>query len=42
VSSPIPGGAKIIDGLARLVTQDRTSLMALTALKKCDTPSPTW
>ena len=27
---------KIIDGLARLVTQDRTSLMALTALKKYD------
>ena len=31
---PDPGAArKIIDGLARLVTQDRTSLMALTALK---------
>src|SRR5262245_21500024 len=30
---PDPGAAKkIIDGLARLVTQDRTSLMALTAL----------
>jgi putative nucleotidyltransferase with HDIG domain len=27
---------KIIDGLARLVVQDRTSLMALTALKKYD------
>src|SRR5437870_3499038 len=27
---------KIIDGLAKLVTQDRTSLMALTALKKYD------
>ena len=34
---PDPGAArKIIDGLARLVTQDRTSLMALTALKKYD------
>jgi putative nucleotidyltransferase with HDIG domain len=34
---PDPGTArKIIDGLARLVTQDRTSLMALTALKKYD------
>src|SRR5471032_85850 len=32
-----PGAArKIIDGLAKLVTQDRTSLMALTALKKYD------
>src|SRR5205085_6162558 len=27
---------KIIDGLARLVTHDRTSLMALTAIKKYD------
>jgi putative nucleotidyltransferase with HDIG domain len=34
---PDPWAArKIIDGLARLVTQDRTSLMALTALKKYD------
>jgi putative nucleotidyltransferase with HDIG domain len=34
---PDPGAArKIIDGLARLVTQDRTSLMALTALKQYD------
>jgi putative nucleotidyltransferase with HDIG domain len=34
---PDPGAArKIIDGLARLVNQDRTSLMALTALKKYD------
>ena len=34
---PDPGAArKIIDGLARLVTQDRTSLMALTALKTYD------
>ena len=34
---PDPGAArKIIDGLARLVTQDRTSLMALTALKRYD------
>jgi putative nucleotidyltransferase with HDIG domain len=34
---PDPGAArKIIDGLARLVDQDRTSLMALTALKKYD------
>ena len=34
---PNPDAArKIIDGLARLVTQDRTSLMALTALKKYD------
>ena len=34
---PDPGAArKTIDGLARLVTQDRTSLMALTALKKYD------
>jgi HD-GYP domain-containing protein (c-di-GMP phosphodiesterase class II) len=34
---PDPGTArKIIDGLARLVTQDRTSPMALTALKKYD------
>jgi putative nucleotidyltransferase with HDIG domain len=34
---PDPRAArKIIDGLARLVTQDRTSLMALTALKKYD------
>jgi putative nucleotidyltransferase with HDIG domain len=34
---PDPGTArKIIDGLARLVTRDRTSLMALTALKKYD------
>src|SRR5262249_6318107 len=34
---PDPGAArKIIDGLARLVTQDRTSPMALTALKKYD------
>jgi putative nucleotidyltransferase with HDIG domain len=34
---PDPTAArKIIDGLARLVTQDRTSLMALTALKKYD------
>jgi putative nucleotidyltransferase with HDIG domain len=34
---PDPTAArKIIDGLARLVVQDRTSLMALTALKKYD------
>jgi putative nucleotidyltransferase with HDIG domain len=34
---PDPAEArKIIDGLARLITQDRTSLMALTALKKYD------
>jgi len=34
---PDPGAArKIIDGLARLITQDRTSLMALTAMKKYD------
>ena len=34
---PDPGAArKIIDSLAKLVTQDRTSLMALTALKKYD------
>ncbi len=34
---PDPAAArKIIDGLARLVSQDRTSLMALTALKKYD------
>jgi putative nucleotidyltransferase with HDIG domain len=34
---PDPASArKIIDGLARLVVQDRTSLMALTALKKYD------
>jgi putative nucleotidyltransferase with HDIG domain len=34
---PDPGAARtIIDGLARLVTQDRTSLMALTALKRYD------
>ena len=34
---PDPGAARrIIDSLARLVTQDRTSLMALTALKKYD------
>jgi putative nucleotidyltransferase with HDIG domain len=34
---PDPGAArKIIDGLAKLVSQDRTSLMALTALKKYD------
>jgi putative nucleotidyltransferase with HDIG domain len=34
---PDPTAArKIIDGLARLVSQDRTSLMALTALKKYD------
>ncbi len=34
---PDPGAArKIIESLARLVTQDRTSLMALTALKKYD------
>jgi putative nucleotidyltransferase with HDIG domain len=34
---PDPGAArKIIDSLARLVTQDRTSLLALTALKKYD------
>jgi putative nucleotidyltransferase with HDIG domain len=34
---PDPAAArKIIDGLARLITQDRTSLMALTALKKYD------
>ena len=35
--TPDPSAArKIIDGLARLVAQDRTSLMALTALKKYD------
>src|SRR5205807_8232985 len=35
--NPDPTAArKIIDGLAKLVTQDRTSLMALTALKKYD------
>jgi len=34
---PDPAAARrIIDGLARLVTKDRTSLMALTALKKYD------
>ncbi len=34
---PDPSAArKIIDSLARLVTQDRTSLLALTALKKYD------
>jgi putative nucleotidyltransferase with HDIG domain len=34
---PDPAAArKIIDGLARLVTQDRTSLMALTAMKRYD------
>jgi putative nucleotidyltransferase with HDIG domain len=34
---PDPNAArKIIDSLARVVTQDRTSLMALTALKKYD------
>src|SRR6185369_12172024 len=34
---PDPGAArKIIDGLARLVGRDRTSLMALTAMKKYD------
>ena len=34
---PDPDAARsIIDGLARLVTQDRTSLMALTTLKKYD------
>jgi putative nucleotidyltransferase with HDIG domain len=34
---PDPSAArKIIDGLARLVTQDRTSLLALTALKRYD------
>ncbi len=34
---PDPAAArKIIDSLARMVTQDRTSLMALTALKKYD------
>jgi len=34
---PDPAAARsIIDSLARLVTQDRTSLMALTALKKYD------
>src|SRR5919198_283584 len=34
---PDPSAArKIIDGLAKLVTQDRTSLVALTALKKYD------
>jgi putative nucleotidyltransferase with HDIG domain len=34
---PDPAAArKIIDGLAKLVIQDRTSLMALTALKKYD------
>src|SRR2546427_2379731 len=34
---PDPDAArKIIDGLARLVTQDRTSLMALTTIKKYD------
>ncbi|MGE0041215.1 MAG: HD-GYP domain-containing protein, partial [Vicinamibacterales bacterium] len=35
---PDPAGARhIIDGLSRLVYQDRTSLMALTALKRHDT-----
>ena len=35
--TPDPSAArKIIDGLARLVTQDRTSLLALTALKRYD------
>jgi len=34
---PDPGAAKkIIDSLAKMVTQDRTSLVALTALKKYD------
>jgi len=34
---PDPAAArKIVDGLAKMVTQDRTSLMALTALKKYD------
>src|SRR5262249_24236135 len=34
---PGPNAArKIIDSLAKMVTQDRTSLMALTALKKYD------
>jgi putative nucleotidyltransferase with HDIG domain len=34
---PDPGAArKIIDSLARLVSQDRTSLMALTAIKRYD------
>ena len=34
---PDPGAARrIIDSLAKMVTQDRTSLMALTALKKYD------
>src|SRR4029079_11072874 len=34
---PDPDAARsIVDGLARLVTQDRTSLMALTTLKKYD------
>jgi putative nucleotidyltransferase with HDIG domain len=34
---PDPGAArKIIDSMARLVSQDRTSLLALTALKKYD------
>ncbi|MFI5177849.1 MAG: HD-GYP domain-containing protein [Vicinamibacterales bacterium] len=34
---PDPGAAKkIIDSLAKMVSQDRTSLMALTALKKYD------
>ncbi|MGE3273612.1 MAG: HD-GYP domain-containing protein [Vicinamibacterales bacterium] len=36
--APDPAGARaIIDGLSRLVYQDRTSLMALTALKRHDT-----
>jgi putative nucleotidyltransferase with HDIG domain len=35
--TPDPGAARqIIDSLAKLVTQDRTSLVALTALKKYD------
>ncbi len=34
---PDPGSAhKIIDSLAKIITEDRTSLMALTALKKYD------
>ena len=34
---PDPGAArKIIDSLAQVVTQDRTSLMALTSLKRQD------
>ncbi len=34
---PDPGAAhKIIDSLAKIITQDRTALMALTALKKYD------